>query len=120
MSVEIDKHIRCAEMKIFVELFCRDTGLFVQRVCCSVLQCVAVCCSVLQCGAVCCSVLQYVAVCCSVLQCVAVCCSMLQWVIEIHYGLCVWRGIGQFWRRFWRYSLSSLAKIQVSASFAKI
>jgi len=43
---EIDTHIRCAEMKIFVELFCRDTGLFVQRVCCSVLQCVAVCCSV--------------------------------------------------------------------------
>ena len=39
-----------------------------ERMCCSVLKCVAVCCSVLQCVAVCCSVLQCVAVCCSVLQ----------------------------------------------------
>jgi len=47
-----------------------------EKVCCSVLQCVAVCCSVLQCAAVYCSVLQCVAVCFSVLQCVAVCCSV--------------------------------------------
>ena len=74
-----------------------------ERVCCSVLQCVAVCCSMLQCGAVWCSVVQCVAVCCSVLhrhasdcpchirglragvsQCVAVCCSVLQ-----HVAVCV-------------------------------
>jgi len=47
----------------------------VDKVCCSVLQCVAVCC-VLRCVVVCCSVLQCV-VYCSVLQCVAVCCSVL-------------------------------------------
>ena len=49
-----------------------------EKVCCSVLQCVAVCCSLLQCVAVCCSVLQWVAVGCSGLQWVAVCCSVLQ------------------------------------------
>jgi len=83
--------------------------LYVLRLCCSVLQCVAVCCSalqmryqglpcillgqfarqlyvlrlccsVLQCAAVCCGVLQCVAVRCSVLQCVAVCCRSLQCV----------------------------------------
>jgi len=62
-----------------------------EKVCCSVLQCVAVCWSALQCAAVCyiflivhkssshnslesvcCSMLQYVAVCCGMLQCGAV------------------------------------------------
>ena len=43
-----------------------------ERVCCSILPCVAVCCSVLQYVAVRCSVLQRVAVCCSVLQCLTI------------------------------------------------
>jgi len=60
----------------YVRLFCGivevSSAHGYDKVCCSVLQCVAVC---LQCVAVWCSVLQCVAVCCSVLQCVAVCCS---------------------------------------------
>ena len=40
-----------------------------EKVCRSVLQCVAVCCSVLQCVAVWYGLLQCVMVCCSVLQC---------------------------------------------------
>jgi len=54
------------------ELRCRDYGLPLHVLRCSVLQCGTVCCSVVQCMAVWCSVLRCVAVCCSVLQCVAV------------------------------------------------
>ena len=65
-----------------------DAILYEQRVCCSVLQCIAVCCSELQWVAVSCSVLQCVAVCCSVLQCVAVCCSVLQHDVSFWTSLC--------------------------------
>ena len=67
------------------------TRLVLQRVSCSVLQCVristpipprcvAVCCSVLQCVAVCCSVLQCAVVCASAICCGVFCCSLLQHV----------------------------------------
>jgi len=63
-----------------VSSLCLYTTRVREKLCCSVLQCVAVYCSVLQCVAVCCSVLQRVAACCNVLQCVALCCSVLQCV----------------------------------------
>ena len=65
---EAEAGINCVAVRLqcisgrSIHMICA-TRIFVdQRVCCSVLQCVAVCCSVLQCVAVRCSALQGAAV----------------------------------------------------------
>ena len=79
LAPEVLKQKVCCSVLQCVAVCCFAPGVLKQKVCCSVFQCVSVCCRVLLGSRIAQAkgVLQVVELCCRVLQCVAVCCSVM-------------------------------------------